>query len=352
MLRAVFTALAVVAVGATAWLAAVDTGEGAPPTDTAAPAAGKAGPAAEKIGASRLPPMLMGTGDVAATASKAGEAAVKPAPTIIVDAKTHTVRATVRFSRAKGVVEWVLSSRKKHPGSSVMLSENSAADFAAAFAKAGYAPGMPPVVYTEDRARPPAGQPVEIDVIVMRADGKTDRAPAASFISMKSSGEPAGEGTWLYVGPQSIREGDAEILVTELSGSVITTNSRDSSAMIFWMPKVSNGSPSVSATYYVSSIPLPGDDDRCEVEIRPAAVPVVPAVPVAPAVPAAPTVSPTASSAPLPPAPTATAAPTAGSTPAPAAPTSSAAPPPAATPSAGSPAPSGSTSPPLPRNFM
>jgi len=219
----------------------------------------------------RLAPVLMGTADLKAPAKKPAEGRpVKPPAPIVVDEKARSVRAAVTLTRTKGVVEWVLSSSRKHPAASVMVAENSAAEFAAALAKAGYDTGTPAAIYGEDKARPPAGQPMAIDLVVTREGGKVDRIPAQKFLSAKSAGDPVSDGTWVYVGPQAIREGEVDILVTELSGSVITTNLRDSSAMVFWMPTSGDDSPA-AATYFASNAPMPGEADRCEIEIRPAA---------------------------------------------------------------------------------
>jgi len=248
--------------------AAADPVVGPAPADKAPSAAPAAKTPAPSDG---LGPVLMGTGDLKLPPKKPGEGpAVKPPPPIIVDEKTRTVRAAVTFTRTKGVVEWVLSAARKHPAASVMVAENSAKEFAAALARAGYDTGTPPASYADDKIRLPAGQPLEVEVIVTRADGKVDRIPAQRFISTKSAGDPVSGGSWIYVGPQAIREGDADILVTELSGSVITTNLRDSSAMIFWLPRAVEESPA-APTYYASSAPLPGEADRSEIEIRPAA---------------------------------------------------------------------------------
>jgi hypothetical protein len=303
-----------------AWALAADFGVGAARAEAVAPAAGKA---TSTAGAGRLTPMLLGTGDMKVTGTRADETTSAGRPLITFDAKSHTVWAPVRFTRAKGVVEWILSSHKRHPGSSVMLSENWASDFAAAFARAGYVAGAPPLVFGDDRVRMPAGQPVAVDVIVTHADGKTDRTPASKFLSARLSGEPVGEGTWIYVGPQSIRDGDDEMLVTELSGSIATTNVRDTSAMIFWMPKGGDASASIAPTYYAATTALPSETDRCEIEIQPVG-PMLPAVkpvamPTATATPTAaakvlpvptPTVSPTPTAVPVLPIPTPTATPT------------------------------------------
>jgi len=246
-------AAALVMLGAMAWGAA---GSESPPP----------GPKASD----RLAPVVVGTDDLRTPVAdkKPPAAPAKPASTIGVDDKTGAVRIPVAPTRARGVVEWLLSSGRKHPAVSVLVTEHSAKDLAAALAKAAYKPGTRPVPVGSDRARPPAGPAVEIDLVVTAPDGKESRTPAARLLASSSGGEPLGEGAWVYVGPQTLREGDADILVTELSGSIVTTNLRDSSAVVYWVPKGEAGSEGYVRTYY-AAVPPPAAGCVCELEIRP-----------------------------------------------------------------------------------
>jgi len=231
-------------------------------------------PAERPAKTDRWGPMVIGTDDTnlpgKAKTPAAGPPRAKPAGEIRVDEKTRTVRVPVTFTRAKGVVEWLLCSGGKHGPTSVLVTEHSAKDVAAALAKAGFAPGARPESVGEDRAKPPSGPAVEITVVWKGADGKETRRAAAQFLSAKSSGEPLGQGAWIHVGPQVLREGDADILVTELSGSIVTTNLRDLTGMIYWVPRGPADPPPYVAAFYASSVPLPPEGATCELEVRPA----------------------------------------------------------------------------------
>jgi hypothetical protein len=222
----------------------------------------------------RWGPMVVGTDDADLPGKPktppAAPTPARPAGEIRVDEKTKTVRIPVALTRAKGVVEWLLASGKKHGATSVLVTDHSAKDLAAAVAKAGLAPGIRPELVGDDRAKPPSGQAVEIALVCTGADGQETRTPAAKLLSPKSSGEPLGEGAWVYVGPQFLREGDVDILVTELSGSIVTTNLRDLTAMIYWVPKVPSDPPPYVTAFYASSTPLLRENEKCELEIRPA----------------------------------------------------------------------------------
>ncbi|MCX5653614.1 MAG: YdjY domain-containing protein [Planctomycetota bacterium] len=221
----------------------------------------------------RLASVVRGTDDVGPRTPPAPAAeptAVRPAPAVRVDAKARTVRIPARFTDAGGVVEWLFSAGRSHPATSVLVTDCSVREVAAGLAKIGLAGGVRPQAVGEDRARRPSGTAVAIDVIVKDAAGKESRIAAGRFLSTSSGGPPLGEGAWIYVGPQTIREGESEIVVTDLSGSLITTNLHDSSGMIYWSP--GNGSdpaPPISA-YYALGVALPGGGGACEVEIRPA----------------------------------------------------------------------------------
>ena len=193
--------------------------------------------------------------------------AERPPKPIRVDEKARSVRLPVRFSQASGAVEWLLSSGEKHQRMSVFVTDHPAKAVAAALAQAGLPAGTAPLLVGEDRVRPPKGTPVDVDVVVTRTDGTEIRYPASLFIATSSVGDPAADGQWVYVGPPVAREGEAEILVTALSGSLVTTNLRDSSALVYWVPEKTEG---LVRTFYVSGVPLPAEGFSCELEIRPA----------------------------------------------------------------------------------
>jgi hypothetical protein len=218
-----------------------------------------------------LAPILVGTDEADSLRKPPKEAPPAkperlPKP-IRVDQEARSVRLPVRFSQASGAVEWLLSSGEKHQRMSVFVTDQPAKAVASALAKAGLPAGTPPLLVGEDRVRPPKGTPVDVDVIVTRADGTEIRYPASLFIATSSVGDPAADGQWVYVGPPVAREGDVEILVTALSGSLVTTNLRDSSALVYWVPEKTEG---FVRTFYVSGVPLPAEGFSCELEIRPA----------------------------------------------------------------------------------
>jgi len=241
-------------------LAAITAAGATTPKDAPSPLAGD-----------NLAPILMGTDEARAPRKTPKEVPPtkpeRPPKPIRVDEKARSVRLPVRFSQASGAVEWFLSAGEKHPRMSVFVTDQPAKAVAAALAKAGLPAGTPPLRVGEDRVQPPKGTPVDIDVIVARADGAEIRYPASLFIATSSVGEPATDGQWVYVGPPIAREGEAEILVTALSGSLVTTNLRDSSALVYWVPEKTEG---FVRTFYVSGVPLPAEGFSCELEIRPA----------------------------------------------------------------------------------
>jgi len=240
----------------------------------AAGAAAPAPPAPREPAAKsdRLAPVMVEPDDLGTPAKPkpppAPSAPARHAGEIRVDERAKTVTVPVAFTRAKGVVERLLSAKKKNPAASVLVTEHSAKDLAAALAKAGLAPGRRPAPVGEDRATLASGAALEITVLAKAADGKVARTPAATFLSARSSGEPLGEGAWVYVGPQTLREGDAEILVTEMTGSIVTTNLRDSTAVIYWRPRLPDDSQPYVTAFYASASPLPAAGETCQLEIR------------------------------------------------------------------------------------
>lgn len=223
----------------------------------------------------RLAPIVRGTDDLGnmLPASPLGRAAVpaKAPPAVRIDEKARTVRIPARLTHVKGVVEWLLSCGERHRAMSVLVTDCTVRDVMTALAKAGLRAGERPQAVGEDRARPPKGAPVVVEVAFKDGKGKETRVPAAKFLSGRSDGEPLGEGGWVYVGPLVIREADSEILVTDFSGSLVSTNLRDSSAMIYWVSKAVSDEPATfTAAYYTSSLASPGEGGPCELVIRPA----------------------------------------------------------------------------------
>ena len=219
----------------------------------------------------RFKPLILETDDLRTVgkAEKTGDA--RPAaPQVHVDAKAGAVRIPVTPTRTRGVVERLLSARGKHPAVSVLVTPCSAAEVAAALAKAGFEAGVRPQPVGSDRARPPSGTAVEITLLAKPSGGKVTRIPAARLLAAKSDGTPLEPGRWLYVGPQRIGDDTDSVLVTELSGSLATTDLRDSSAILYWVPRSDEPEPYARACY-ASRESLPEEGAAFELEIRRAA---------------------------------------------------------------------------------
>jgi len=239
-------------------------------TPAAAPETAPQEPAIRSDG---LAPVVRGTDDLVRRPEAGCFPPPKPAAPVRVDEKARTVRIPARFTGARGMVEWLLSAGGKHPATSVLVTDCPVRDVAAALAKIGLPAGVRPQPVGEDRARLPVGrlssdEVLIFEVVVRDAAGKETRTTPAGFLSRRADGPPlaGGDGTWVYVGPQMVREGDAEILVTEFSGGLVTTNLLDSSAIIYWSPS-SHGeaAPYVSA-FYASELPTEAGRP-CEVQI-------------------------------------------------------------------------------------
>ena len=232
--------------------------------------AGETRPKAPRTRLDRFKPLILETDDLRTIrkVEKAGDGdAAKPAAKIQVDEKARTVRIPVAPTRTRGAVEWLLTACGKHPAASVLVTARAAAEVSAAFAKAGFEAGVRPRRVGADRVRPPSGRALEIHLIFKTAGGKEKRIPAARLLASKSDGTPLGPGRWVYVGPQRIGDGTDSVLVTELSGSLATTNARDASAIVYWVPEDRDPEPYVRA-YYASREALPGKDAAFELEIR------------------------------------------------------------------------------------
>jgi len=263
-----------------AMLAAV--GGCAAATETSQPAPADASPEPERAVLDGMGPIVRGTDDAAAPAAAAVNRPPAPAApaaaTIQVDEKTRTVHIPVRLTGARGVVEWLLAAGDRHKASAVLVTDRSAGEVAAAMARVGLAPGVRPEPVGEDRATIPQGSTLTVTVIVKDAAGRPTRIPAGRLLSRQSGGEPLSEGRWVYAGPQVVLEADAEINVTELSGSLATTNLRDASALIYWVPAPGGRMAGDEAapfvlTYYPSNLSLPEKTESCDLEIRPAGGP-------------------------------------------------------------------------------
>ena len=228
----------------------------------AAGAAGEAPP--EHLAPIILEPDDAGRPKPAPTDSAGGPSA-EALPPIRVDAEARSVRIPVRFSRAEGTVEWLLSAGETHRRMSVLVTDQPAKAVAAALAKAGLPTGEPPTPLQEDRVRPPTGTTVELEVVVARPDGTETRYPANLFLATSPEGDPVENGRWVYVGPPIVREGEATLLVTSLSGSLVTTNLRDTSALAYWIP---SDAEEYARSFYLSGVPLPEEGFACELEIR------------------------------------------------------------------------------------
>jgi hypothetical protein len=196
--------------------------------------------------------------------------AAPAAPAVEIDEKGRAVRIPARLTRAQGVVECLLAAASKRRETAVLVTDCQARDVAAALVKVGLAPGARPEAVGDDRARPPQGPPLQIEIVFKDAAGQETRLPAARLLSRQSARPPLAEGAWLYVGPQIVRDGDVEIHLTELSGNLVSTNLRDTSALAYWVPKATGDPAPYVAAYYASSAPLP-PADTCWVEIRPGA---------------------------------------------------------------------------------
>ena len=232
--------------------------------------AGETRPKEPRTRLDRFKPLILETDDlrtIRKVEKTADGDAAKPAAKIQVDAKTRTVRIPVAPTRTRGAVEWLLTVCGKHPATSVLVTARAAAEVSAAFAKAGFEAGVHPRRVGADRVRPPSGRVLEIHLIFKTAGGKEKRIPAARLLASKSDGTPLGAGRWVYVGPQRIGDGTDSILLTELSGSLATTNVRDASAIVYWVPEDRDPEPYVRACY-ASREALPGKDATFELEIR------------------------------------------------------------------------------------
>jgi len=192
-----------------------------------------------------------------------------PRPAIRVDPKTHTVQVPVRVTRARGVVEWLLSAGVAHTRTSVLVTRCPVRAVARALGQAGLAEGRPPKPVGDDAARLPHGPAVRLTLVFSGAHGAPTRLPAENLLAAASDGTPLPRGRWVYVGPQTLADG--KVLLAELSGSLVTTGLRDTSAMIYWVPASPREAPLYVKAFYARPEAVPAEASEVVLEIRPAA---------------------------------------------------------------------------------
>ena len=192
-----------------------------------------------------------------------------PPPAVRVDPKTRTVRVPVRVTRAGGVVEWLLSAGVAHTRTSVLVTRCPVRAVARALEQVGLAEGRPPEPVGDDAARPPQGPAVRLTLRFRGADGAPTRLPAEKLLAAASDGTPLPRGRWVYVGPQTLADG--KVLLAELSGSLVTTGLRDTSAMIYWVPASSREAPLYVKAFYGRPEVVPAEAREAVLEIRPVA---------------------------------------------------------------------------------
>jgi hypothetical protein len=275
--------LSILLAGGCAWLhpAAEEPGARPPAADGLRPASAP------------FPPIVVGYEESGGNRTATGGTAVaappaRPVPRIEVDAQARTVRIPVRVSGGKaGVVEWLLSSGSKHAGMSVLVTDCPPRDVAEALAKIGLKPGAHPEVRGEDRVRDARGEQVEITLLLPAPPAQAGstagakvagefRLAAHRLLAVKLSGRPLEAGAWVYVGPKTIREGDAEVCLTDLSGSLFTTNLHDTSALAYLTAvaaEAGGDAGEAPAAFYLSSQVPAQISGPLFLEVRPAPAP-------------------------------------------------------------------------------
>jgi len=244
-------------------------------SDAPQPAAGSETPAAPDV-YRHLKPLVVEQNDLRPFTGGKSDQPSRPAesddaPPIAMDAVSHTVRIPVRPTGAKGVVEWLLAASGKHPGLAVLVTDCPARAVAAAMVKAELKGGAHPVPVAEDATRAPTGSALRLALVARGADGQTVRVPAERLIAATSDGKPVAAGRWVYAGPATLDDG--KVLLSGLSGSVATTNLRDASAMIYWVPDRPNGGVHYVKAYYARPGMVPAEASDWVLEIRPAEPP-------------------------------------------------------------------------------
>ncbi len=137
----------------------------------------------------------------------------------------------------------------------MFVTECSPREVAEALAKIGLSAGQRPQAAGDDPVRPPSGESVRISFV---AGPDKAEVSADNLLSAKAGGEAVQGNAWVYVGPQVVREGETEVNVTDLTGGLITTNLRDSSALVYWVPSAAAPSPYAPAFYGSKDAPKAG----------------------------------------------------------------------------------------------
>jgi len=262
-------------------VSAAGAAPGADPAEGGAPArpAPDAKPSGPSQGGYRhLKPLLLEADAAALRTGKDGRgaAAEKAADRSVVraDPATHTVTVPVRLTRARGVVEWLLSAGGDHARMSVLVARCPIRALARAMEEAGLSAGRPPRLVGDDAARPPQGPAVRLTLRLRGPDGTAIAAAAQDLLAATPDGTPLPDGRWVYVGPQWLADG--KVLLAELSGSLVTTALRDTSALVYWVPTTSGEGPLYVKAVYARREGVPAGVTEAVLEIRPAAPAVSP----------------------------------------------------------------------------
>ncbi|MFO8012761.1 MAG: YdjY domain-containing protein [Phycisphaerae bacterium] len=249
------------------------------PAAGAAPDAGPAGDGARdrepskdsQGGYGHLKPLLIEADSVPPRAGtgSGGEGTGDARTAVRVDPEAHAVEVPVRLTGADGVVEWLLSAGGKHPRTSVLAARCPVRALTRALEASGLEAGRPPAPVGDDAARPPDGPAVRLTLRFRGPDGEAKRVPAKDLLAASSDDTPVPDGRWVYVGPQALADG--KVLLAELSGSLVTTALRDTSAMVYWVPAATDDGPRYVKAYYARPKAVPAGVTEAVLEIRPAA---------------------------------------------------------------------------------
>ncbi len=198
------------------------------------------------------------------------EAPKAPAPEV--DKVARTVRIPVELTGAEGVIEWILGTARAPKASTILVTPCRAQAVADALAAIGLAKGTPPEARGDGPPGPPSGPSLELS-LVWHTKEKPGLLPATRLFAPSPDGRDAGPGRWVYAGPATVREGEATLLVASVSGSLVTTNLRDTSALIYWVP--GPGEPGLEAlrTWYAAKAPGVPAGSKPALVVRPAAPP-------------------------------------------------------------------------------
>jgi len=256
-------------------VSAAGAAPGADPAEDGAPArpAPDAKPSGPSQGGYRhLKPLLLETDDASRTGKGGRGAAAEEAAgrsVVRVDPDTHTVTVPVRLTRARGVVEWLLSAGGDHTRMSVLVARCPVRVLARALEAAGLTAGRPPKPVGEDAARPPQGPALRLTLRLRGPDGSAGAIPAQDLLAATPDAAPVPDGRWVYVGPQALADG--KVLLAELSGSLVTTALRDTTGMIYWVPTAGADGPRYVEAFYARPGAVPAEAREAVLEIRPEA---------------------------------------------------------------------------------